>query len=495
MTTLETFKRARARSVPIVGIETLDAANTTRQLHKALNGDAQTAPVLTWDRVRGLIGLNKPGEELAAQLQPEFPAVNMIEMLDKARALAPDNTLLMLHNAHRDLNEISVIQAIWNCRDTFKAKAATLVLLGTSIKLPSELTQDAVILTEELPGEETLGKIVDSILEDSKLAPIDADAKKIHVDTLRGLSAFAAEQTTALATTKAGIDGDALWNRKAKMIEQTPGLEVWKGGETFAELGGLANLKKFLTAILTSETTPVRAILYLDEIEKSGLGAGAGDTSGTSQDQLGVILKMMEDKKIPGIILVGPPGTGKSSIAKGAGNVAGAPVIACDLGAMKQSYVGNSEARIRDAMQIYCSVSQGKGFVIATCNKLAALPPELKRRFSLGTFYVDLPTADELPAIWKLWITRYKLDAKQELPPCLGWTGAEVKACCDVAFRTGFPLKQAATFIVPVIKSAREQIDALRTMAHGNFISASREGYYDKNETQQPATGSRKMSL
>src|SRR4029077_20427044 len=102
---------------------------------------------------------------------------------------------------------------------------------------------------------------------------------------------------------------------------------------------------------------------------------------------------------------------------------------------------------------------------IATCNKISSLPPELRRRFTLGTFFVDLPTKAEQAKIWPIWIKRFDLDKGQDLPECEGWTGAEIRACCDVAFRTGKSLKQAASFIVPVFKSAPEAVESLRKLA------------------------------
>jgi SpoVK/Ycf46/Vps4 family AAA+-type ATPase len=76
---------------------------------------------------------------------------------------------------------------------------------------------------------------------------------------------------------------------------------------------------------------------------------------------------------------------------------------------MTGSLVGESQRKIRQAMEVFKAVSQGKGLFIATCNKIAALPPELKRRFTLGTFYVDLPSDEERSAIWPIWLKKYNL--------------------------------------------------------------------------------------
>jgi hypothetical protein len=489
MTTSQQFKSIRRAGVPLCAIETADPRATIAGCCKALNGKQDTVLLCAWDIIQGLQGLNEPGKAFAQDVSPDGavqsgnPAECLKLLADRAPNRKEDGTgalIVFWHNAQRFLDNESVAQGVWNLRDTFKARGALLVLLAPSLTLPAELKQDVVIITEALPNEAELSAIVDSIAADAQLPAEKIKDKALVIDTLRGLSAFAAEQVLAMSITPESIDAAGLWDRKQKMIEQTPGLSVWRGGETFEDLGGLDNLKGFLSKILTSGKTPVRALLYLDEIEKS-LAGTAGDTSGTSQDQLGVILKEMQDRNLPGMILVGPPGTGKSSIAKAAGAVAGAPVIACDLGAMKGSLVGQSEQRIRAAMDVFQAVSQGKGLAIATCNKLVALPPELKRRFSLGTFYIDLPTDAERARIWPLWLKRYGLD-KQTLPQCDSWTGAEIRACCDVAFRAGMSLVDAAAYVVPVVKSAPDQIEALRKLASGRFISASAPGVYKYNQ-------------
>ena len=142
-------------------------------------------------------------------------------------------------------------------------------------------------------------------------------------------------------------------------------------------------------------------------------------------------------------------------------------------------------------MATFRAISQGKGLFIATCNKIASLPPELRRRFKLGTFYVDLPDAAERNVIWKLKLKHFGI-ADGKKPDDKGWTGAEIEACCDIAYRCDMTLLEAAKFIVPVSKSASDQIEALRTMASGRFISASQPGLYEYRKDQPENTG-RKM--
>jgi hypothetical protein len=496
------FKKARARAVPLIGIETADPAATVRTCIASLNGKGEQFALILWDCIQGPTGLNEKGRAWVSSIPDDIkpsmtnPAEFLAYVKNQTAETALNKAIVFYSNAARFTDNESVMQGIWNLRDTFKQTGATLTLLSPMLRLPAELTRDVAVISEPLPEAQDIEKIVDSICQDTKagnetFTMPDDKTKPVIIDTLLGLSAFEAEQAIALSLTKDGIDTAQLWQRKVKAIEATPGLSVWQGKESFDDLGGLANLKQFLTAVLTSGKTPIRAVYFVDEVEKS-LAGSAGDTSGTSQDQLQQILTYMQDKNIPGMILIGHPGTGKSAIAKAAGNVAKAPVLAMDFGAMKGSLVGQSEQRIREALTKGEAVSQGKALFIFTCNKIGNLPPEFRRRCTLGTFFVDLPDADDQPAIWRLWVTKYGLDTAQQLPACDGWTGAEIRACCDVAFRTGLNLTEASKFIVPVIKAAPDQVKALREMANGRFISASKPGVYEWPPKQ---TTTRKMEI
>jgi len=502
-----TFKKLRGAGVPLVGWASADPAATIRQCIKQLNGSGDKTPLFEWDILNGMTPLNTRGKDAmtAAEIFPMStlnPSEFLSQVVQKVREAKPpkkgdDEDSLMgcvifFHLANRFMESEGVIQGIWSARDVFKAQGATLVLLGPAITLPAELKHDVMVINEPLPDQAELLGIIKSTSEDTQMPAVAKQVEKdgaVMADILSGLSAYAAEQVFAVAVNKEGVDMEELWSRKKQMIEQTPGLQVWKGGESFDDLGGLTNLKDFLTSVLTSGKTPVRAIGFIDEVEKA-LGGSAGDTSGTSQDQLGVLLKVMQDKGIPGIILIGHGGTGKSMIAKAAGTVADAPVISIDLGAMKGSLVGQSEQRIRAAMDVFEAVSQGKGMFIATCNRIGSLPPELRRRFTLGTFMVDLPDAEERKKIWSLMLAKFSLpntDMESLIEMSDDWTGAEVKACCEVAFRTGKTLKEASKFVVPVIKSAPDQVKALREMANGKFISASKPGIYKSKEVSAVA--------
>ncbi len=158
---------------------------------------------------------------------------------------------------------------------------------------------------------------------------------------------------------------------------------------------------------------------------------------------------------------------------------------------MKGSMVGESERRMRTALSVITAVSGGRPFFVMTCNAISVLPPELRRRFTVGTMFFDLPSREERDIIWNIYTKAYKLP-KQKLPDTEGWTGAEIRQCADLADRLGMTLIEAAKFVVPVSVSAAEKIEKLRKDASERYLSASYAGVY---KYQAPKAGGRRVNL
>ena len=182
----------------------------------------------------------------------------------------------------------------------------------------------------------------------------------------------------------------------------------------------------------------------------------------------------------------------ESAVAKAAGATAGIPTVAFDLSAMQNSLVGGSGERLRAALQVVDAISQGRSLWIATCNSITSLPPELRRRFTLGTFFFDLPDAEERESIWKIYREKWALSGDQ--PEDEGWTGAEIKECCRKAWRLRLSLEESASYIVPVSRSAADQIESLRRQASGRFLSASRAGVYTFESVPQAIVPAKRLS-
>lgn len=495
MNFLDQFKAARRVSTPLIAVRTPDPAATIGLLTANVNG----APILQWDIAAGLKGFGDKGREVVSAIcdgvGPEM-LTNPTEFLQKATKV-PENTIIFFHNHPEFLKEPTVVQAIWNLRDQFKADKRCLVLLCPMIQLPAFITNDVVVMDEPLPTNAQLEDIIRKVYKAANIAEPVPKVLAQAADATSGLPAFAAEQVLFMSLTKDGLDMESVWERKRQAIEQAPGLSVWRGKEKFSDIGGCTNCKTFTSRITKGQDSP-GAVVFIDEIEKALAGSGpVGDTSGTSQEMLGTLLTFMQDRKSTGMLFIGPPGAAKSAMAKAIGNEAGIPTICFDLSGMKGSLVGESGANIRSALKVVDAVAQQRALFIATCNSIGALPPELRRRFKFGTFFFDLPDADERALIWNIYLKKYKVK-DQKKPADVGWTGAEIEQCCDIARRIGSTLEEAATFIVPVAKAAAEQIANLRRQADGRFISASKPGVYrftDAAIATQPGAATRQVTV
>ena len=114
-----------------------------------------------------------------------------------------------------------------------------------------------LVLDEPLPSASHLERIVQEAFHAANLGEPARLLTDRAVDALIGLAAFPAEQALAISLVKRELDTEDLWERKRQIIEQTPGLSVWRGGESFGDLGGLSNVKSFLLAVLQGVDPPL----------------------------------------------------------------------------------------------------------------------------------------------------------------------------------------------------------------------------------------------
>ena len=190
----------------------------------------------------------------------------------------------------------------------------------------------------------------------------------------------------------------------------------------------------------------------------------------------------MQNQNARGVLCVGSAGAGKSLISKAVGKEAGVPTVAWDSNAMKNSLVGASEAAVRTALKVISAVSSDNALWIATCNSVKDIPTALRRRFSYGTYYFDLPSVQERDAIWDYYIAKYEITEEQlkEVPNATDWTGAEIKTCCELAWDLDCTTAEAGKYLVPVAVAAPADLEALRAEAEGRYLSASFGSVYTR---------------
>jgi len=213
------------------------------------------------------------------------------------------------------------------------------------------------------------------------------------LDAAAGLTRYEAEGAFSLSLVRESkLTPQAVWELKTGMLKKSGLLTLHRGTECFADLGGLDSLKSFCA----------RAI-------------SASRRTGAARAR--------------GVLLLSPPGCGKSQFAKALGNEMGRPTLVMDIGALMGSLVGATEQNVRQAFRIVDAMSpavlfldecekalsgaSGHGdsgvsarlfgslltylsdhtsdvFVVMTANQIDKLPPELSRaeRFD-GVYFID----------------------------------------------------------------------------------------------------------
>lgn len=493
-TFIELFLAARDISTPAVAVRTFDPASSIQAIIKSLGADvAEVTPTISWDAIHGLKGLNDAGgtalSAMATAADVELAATVDLPIALGTLEFADEDVIAFIHNPHLVWEtDKKVIQAVWNLRDTYKAGGNMLIhLISIGVELPAELQQDTLILEEPLPTRDELAKIVTDTFANAAQKKDYAACKdgatpkviKDATDALIGLPAFPADQASAMCLDKnAGkLDIETLWTRKRDIVSANPGLSYHNGKETLADMYGCNSVRNFGVQFMNGKYSPT-LILRMDEIEKQFAGNGS-DSSGTKGNLLGEWLTWVNDSRIICSLFLGVPGSSKSHSAYCLGGEFGRPVINYSIPGMEHEHVGMSSKHQRTAHKVINAISDEKVWLIATANSLNGLPAELISRFQVGgIFFFDAPDDDEKVGILKLKIAKYGLDANQQLPDMTNWTGRDVDNCARKAETLGISLVEASEYIVPLLTSHKEQMDALRQSASERYLSASKPGVY-----------------
>ena len=491
----EHLKAAIRISTPLVMVRTYDAnaavANIKDILKSSKGEDKKslfdTTGLIQWDVCHSVRPINQPGEKaLHAMLggaQPEALAVPA--ELFRICEQMPQDTFLFVFNAHLFWKEKEEIQGIWNLRDVFKERGSMLILLATpGATLPIELQQDVMVIDEPLPTEAQIEKVIvkahDAARQINKnIKAPEGEKMQKAVYALAGLPSFPAETSAQLCLDpQTGVlDTSELWDKKRQVISQTPGLTVYDGKSSLKNIGGNQNIISFYKSLMAGPEQP-RVILRFDEMEKAFAGSGT-DLSGNKTELTGAILTWFQDKHINGVIHLGVPGCSKSEILYAIANEYEKPVINVDLPGMQGGIIGESISNLKAAQKCIDAIGGNRVLAIATVNDVSTLPAPLLRRFNLGTFFFDAPTDDaERQDILTIHRRKYNIKASDAAPDMTAWTGSDIEQACYKAYLLGITLRDAAAYVVPVMRARANEMEALRKDASNRYISASHAGMY-----------------
>lgn len=439
--------------------------------------------LVTWNIEEGL---QSPGSSASAEPGNNDPLAAVRALSSFPSSERP--TLLVLANFHRFLQSAEIVQALLKQIARGKQNRTFVIILSPLVQLPAELEKLFVVLEHDLPGREQLTEIAQSIATEPGELPASGELERV-IDAASGLTRYEAEGAFSLSLVRHGrVRPDVLWEQKAQMLRKSGLLSLHRGAEKFSDIGGLDALKAFCVRAMRRQ--------------------GEGNP-------------LLRPR---GVLLLSPPGCGKSAFAKSLGNETGRPTLTLEIGSLLGSLVGESERNMRQALRIVDAMAPcvlfadelekglaGVGanagdsgvaarlfgqlltwlndhssdvFFVGTCNDISRLPPEFARaeRFDAVTF-IDLPDPAQRRKIWEMYLAKFELSGNQQIPPDDEWSGAEIRACCRLAALLDLPLTAAAQHVVPVARTASEAVDKLRTWASGRCLNADRPGVFQRGTT------------
>lgn len=410
----------------VIQVRTREAVRTATVLRKALLTNDKAYQHYEWDVVNGFRTFtteNYTNDSLEGD-GAQFMDALMKPLSDLRSATSQVNTLrekihcFVFVDTHPYINGNPFATTLLQQYAAILPSSNVCMIFVTPDVSFSELPMGTVLVTD-MPTpklselKSSLNKLVQATEQDDwdrKPEVYEEDVERIaHLGL--GMTRYEFETHVALAIVQASIDGEecltadilmeGVSKGKTEVVKQSDILELFHP-EDMSNVGGMQRLKDWVTA---------RADNFSDSAKDFGI----------------------EPPK--GIALVGVPGGGKSLVAKAVAGSFKVPLIRLDFGRVFSKYIGDSESRMRQALNMVSQMGRlvlfadeidkglggiGSGgdsgtssrvlgafltwmqenksdvFVVMTANRIEGLPPEIFRKGRLDqVFSVGLPNNDE----------------------------------------------------------------------------------------------------
>jgi SpoVK/Ycf46/Vps4 family AAA+-type ATPase len=326
---------------------------------------------------------------------------------------------------------------------------ATIFIVSPQCVIPYEMEQLVTLIPTDKPTQKEIEAFLQDYARELEFTIAEADIGELALQ-LKGLSLFLIKRILDTAYVDGGViskeDTKLILLEKKQAIKRSGLLEFVASATQLDGVGGLGRLKSWLKH-------KGQIIANLDAALKAGVSTPKG------------------------ILIVGYPGCGKSLVAKNTAAQFKLPLLRLDVGRILGKYVGESEQRMRQALELAEAVSpcvlwvdevekafggasgsehevtsrlignfltwmqekESTVFVVATANDLERLPTEFLRKGRFDeVFSVDLPNDQERYQIIKIHLQQrgqynHTLDLTPVVAQTKDFSGADIEAGINIA--------------------------------------------------------------
>ncbi len=382
------------------------------------------------------------------------------------------------------------VQELQNKSETYGTSADRKVLIvlsdtGFESAIPAPLQKDFLPLEFSLPENGEIKEVIDNIAKAASESIPDfkkptEEEEQALISSSTGLTRRALRNalTFSLIENEGQLSSETVAKMRAAEVEKAAGLKIGSSTLKFDSLKGYDNIKSF-------------------------------------------VLDTIYSPHAKGILLLGPPGTGKTHFCECLAGETGRVTIKMEMAELFGGTVGKSEELMRESLAVvkanpncilfideiekglagmkggsndggttkrsmgqllkFLSDERPEGlYVIATCNDITGLPPEWLRaeRWDCAPWFIDLPNEKEQAAILEYYKEYFEVSGAPKTMD--GWSGAEIRTACRIARMISdtqekeVEIQMVDDVVIPISITMEKEIKALRKEAKGKTNPASK---------------------
>ena len=477
---------------PIITVETPEEARVEALL---LDVAAELGvPLYEWSVTTGLAKAH--GAPLYNTDSPEQGLANI--------ALIQGDGIFLLKDFARYCDNDKICRRLRDLAEKFRTARRSIVLTAAKVELPADLEGNAMPFQLGLPEAEDLlpgvRQVLAELSRDERIASaLDVPAMTQLAQNLVGLPEEEALRALRKSVLERGNSDagllDAVLETKREALKTEGLIETVRRDTSFMDVAGLEHLRDWIAKRKTALTPEGR--------------------------RFGLVPPK-------GVLITGVQGCGKSLAARAVAGEWGFELARLDAGALYDKYVGESERRLRKALELaqklaplvlwideiekaFASAgSSGDAdaglsqrllatlltwmqdresgvFLAATSNNITILPPEMLRKGRFDEiFFVDLPNREVRAALFALHLKKRGRDATgfdltKLAGASEGFSGAEIEQVIVASLYTAFNAKQQLTTEIllaeiqgtePLSVTRAEEVQSTREWAKTRAVPA-----------------------